>query len=139
MGNSRIFAMTAATSFVPAASTAPTLVCDYNDLEGAKRVFEANRGQIAGVILEPVVGNSGFIEPDRSFATLLDHMLTDPARHVCELELIAVCMALGFEGRYRVLDNGRAQLDSVRERLAQMLRPQAGAADKADLAALFRR
>ena len=34
------------------------------------------------------------------------------------LELIYVALALGFEGRYRVLDNGRAQLDSVRERLA---------------------
>ncbi len=38
------------------------------------------------------------------------------------LELLHVMLALGFEGRYRVLDNGRAQLDSVRERLALMLR-----------------
>ncbi|WP_028310733.1 DotU family type VI secretion system protein [Derxia gummosa] len=38
------------------------------------------------------------------------------------LELLYACMALGFEGRYRVIDNGHAQLDSVRSRLAQMLR-----------------
>lgn len=38
------------------------------------------------------------------------------------LELLSVVLALGFEGRYRVLENGRAQLDSVRERLALMLR-----------------
>jgi type VI secretion system protein ImpK len=37
------------------------------------------------------------------------------------LELLYVALAFGFEGRYRVLDNGRAQLDSVRTRLAQML------------------
>ena len=37
------------------------------------------------------------------------------------LELMYVVLALGFEGRYRVLDNGRMQLDSVRQRLAQML------------------
>jgi len=37
------------------------------------------------------------------------------------LELLYVAMAFGFEGRYRVLDNGRAQLDSVRTRLQQML------------------
>ena len=40
-------------------------------------------------------------------------------------------LALGFEGRYRVLDNGRAQLDSVRERLAQMLRQSRGTYEKA--------
>lgn len=37
------------------------------------------------------------------------------------LELMYVALAFGFEGRYRVLDNGRAQLDSVRTRLHQML------------------
>ncbi len=39
------------------------------------------------------------------------------------LELLYVMLAFGFEGRYRVIDNGRAQLDGVRQRLAQMLRP----------------
>lgn len=38
------------------------------------------------------------------------------------LELLYVALAFGFEGRYRVIDNGRAQLDSVRARLAQLLR-----------------
>lgn len=37
------------------------------------------------------------------------------------LELIYVVLALGFQGRYRVIDNGAAQLDSVRQRLSQML------------------
>lgn len=41
-------------------------------------------------------------------------------RHL--LELLYVCLAFGFEGRYRVIDNGRAQLDGVRSRLSQMLR-----------------
>jgi glutamate-1-semialdehyde 2,1-aminomutase len=52
---------------VPAAVTAPTLCCPYNDLEAVKALFKAHPGQIAGVILEPVVGNSGFIVPDRAF------------------------------------------------------------------------
>jgi len=37
------------------------------------------------------------------------------------LELLYVALAFGFEGRYRVIENGRGQLDSVRTRLAQML------------------
>jgi glutamate-1-semialdehyde 2,1-aminomutase len=52
---------------VPAAVTAPTLCAPYNDLEAVKALFKAHKGEIAGVILEPVVGNSGFIVPDRAF------------------------------------------------------------------------
>lgn len=29
--------------------------------------MQANKGEIAGVILEPVVGNSGFIPPTKEF------------------------------------------------------------------------
>jgi type VI secretion system protein ImpK len=42
------------------------------------------------------------------------------------LELIYCAVTLGFEGRYRVIDNGRAQLEAVRDRLAQILRQQRG-------------
>jgi len=52
---------------VPAATTAATICATYNDLESVKACFEANKGEIAGVILEPVVGNSGFIEPTQEF------------------------------------------------------------------------
>lgn len=37
------------------------------------------------------------------------------------LELLYVILGLGFQGRYRVIDNGASQLDGVRQRLAQML------------------
>jgi len=47
------------------------------------------------------------------------------------LELLYVVLAFGFEGRYRVIDNGRAQLDSVRTRLAQLLKQQRDTPDKA--------
>ena len=52
---------------VPAASTAPTLVATYNDLDSVKALFASHPGEIAGVILEPVVGNSGFIPPTQAF------------------------------------------------------------------------
>jgi type VI secretion system protein ImpK len=38
------------------------------------------------------------------------------------LELMYCVIALGFEGRYRVIDNGRAQLDTVRQRLSEIIR-----------------
>ena len=42
------------------------------------------------------------------------------------LELVYCALVLGFEGRYRVIDNGRAQLEAVRDKLAQILRQQRG-------------
>ena len=52
---------------VPKSVTADTLTAPYNDLEAVKTLFEQNPDQIAGVILEPVVGNSGFVPPDAGF------------------------------------------------------------------------
>jgi type VI secretion system protein ImpK len=61
---------------------------------------------------------------------LLTRLAENPAQHRNLLELVYVTLSLGFEGRYRVLDNGRAQLDDLRSRLAQMLRGLAGPVDK---------
>jgi len=61
---------------------------------------------------------------------LLTRLAQQPDQHRNLLELVWVALSLGFEGRYKVMDNGKAQLDSVRERLAQMLRQQSGAAEK---------
>lgn len=52
---------------VPKSTTANTLTAPYNDLEAVKKLFEENPDQIAGIILEPVVGNAGFIPPDAGF------------------------------------------------------------------------
>ncbi len=52
---------------VPKSTTANTLNAPYNDLEAVKQLFAENPGEICGVILEPVVGNAGFIAPDAGF------------------------------------------------------------------------
>jgi glutamate-1-semialdehyde 2,1-aminomutase len=52
---------------VPKSTTAATLTAPYNDLEAVKALFAENPDDIAGVILEPVVGNAGFIVPDAGF------------------------------------------------------------------------
>lgn len=52
------------TCVLPAAAT---LTAQYNNLDSVREVFAANKGEIAGVILEPVVGNSGYIAPTKDF------------------------------------------------------------------------
>jgi len=68
---------------VPAAVTAPTLCAPYNDLEAVKALFKAHKGEIAGVILEPVVGNSGFIVPDLAFLQGLRDITTAEGALLC--------------------------------------------------------
>lgn len=55
------------------------------------------------------------------FFLLLSKLAENPTANRDLLELMYICLALGFEGRYRVIDNGRAQLEALRERLAQIL------------------
>ncbi len=60
---------------------------------------------------------------------LLAKLAQDVTKNRSLLELMYCVLALGFEGRYRVIDNGRAQLDSVRQRLADMIRKDRPAPD----------
>jgi glutamate-1-semialdehyde 2,1-aminomutase len=54
---------------VPKSVTAATLTAPYNDLTAVQALFTQYPGEIACVILEPVVGNAGFILPKRDFLT----------------------------------------------------------------------
>jgi type VI secretion system protein ImpK len=57
---------------------------------------------------------------------LMARLAENPSLNRDLLELIYCALTLGFEGRYRVVDNGRAQLEAVRDKLAQILRQQRG-------------
>lgn len=48
---------------VPASTVADTLTAPYNDLAAVEQLFAEFRGQIAAVIVEPVVGNMGMVPP----------------------------------------------------------------------------
>lgn len=68
---------------VPAASTAATLTAQYNNLDSVREVFAANKHEIAGIILEPVVGNSGYIAPTKEFLQGIQEIAREDGALLC--------------------------------------------------------
>jgi glutamate-1-semialdehyde 2,1-aminomutase len=56
---------------VPAAFTQHTIVLPFNDREAVQSAFAANRGHIAGIIVEPVPGNAGLYLPRPGYLEFL--------------------------------------------------------------------
>lgn len=54
-----------------------TLLAAYNDLENVREVIEANKNEIACIILEPVAGNMGCIPPAEGFLQGLRELCDD--------------------------------------------------------------
>lgn len=52
---------------VPRGAAQDTLVAPFNDLPSVRALFEANPGQVAAVIVEPVAGNMGVAPPVEGF------------------------------------------------------------------------
>jgi glutamate-1-semialdehyde 2,1-aminomutase len=56
---------------VTAGTAKDTLLASYNDIENVKALFDANKNEIAAVIIEPVAGNMGCIPPVKGFLEAL--------------------------------------------------------------------
>lgn len=61
---------------------------------------------------------------------ILPRLARNPLANIDVLELLYIIFALGFEGRYRLIEGGRAQLDKVIQRLEQMIREQRGTTER---------
>lgn len=59
---------------VPAGATAGTLCAQYNDLGSVEALLKEH--EVAAIILEPIVGNSGFITPTKEFLVGLRELTT---------------------------------------------------------------
>ncbi|MFC6339990.1 DotU family type IV/VI secretion system protein [Pseudomonas sp. CCM 7891] len=56
------------------------------------------------------------------FFLLLERMSRNPVKHVAMLELMYLCLSLGFEGKYRVMERGVLQLEGIRDALYRQIR-----------------
>lgn len=60
------------------------------------------------------------------FFQLLERLSRNPVKHLPMLELMYLCLSLGFEGKYRVLPRGMLELEAVRDSLYRQIRQLRG-------------
>lgn len=56
------------------------------------------------------------------FFKILEQLLRAPAKYIDLLELMYICLSLGFEGKYRIQNRGKMELDSIRESLFRQMK-----------------
>lgn len=56
------------------------------------------------------------------FFQILDRLSKNPVKHSPMLELMYLCLALGFEGRYRIQPRGLLELENLRDALYRQIR-----------------
>lgn len=81
-----------------------TLLAEYNSIESVKRIVEANKNEIACVILEPVAGNMGCIPPKDTFLQDL--------RSLCDSNDILLVFDEVMTG-FRLAEGGAQELFNV--------------------------
>ncbi len=96
---------------VPEALASLTFIARYNDLDSVARIFEAQEGRIAALIVEPVAGNMGVVLPADGFLQGLRDLC-----HRSESLLIFDEVMTGF----RVARGGAQELYGIRPDLTTL-------------------
>jgi glutamate-1-semialdehyde 2,1-aminomutase len=86
---------------VTAGASKDTLVVEYNDVAELEQAFAAHGDKIAGVILEPVVGNMGVVAPSREFVDAL-HRLTQKHGALLVCDEVMTGFRVAFSGAQSV-------------------------------------
>jgi len=70
------------------------------------------------------------VEGGKRFFDLLKSVAQNPGKNRYLLELMYICLALGFEGQYRLIEGGKNKLVGIREWLYQILQKERGIAEQ---------
>lgn len=82
-------------------NAADTLIADFNNIESVKKLIQANKNEIAAVIIEPVVGNMGTVRANDSFIKEL--------REICSNEKIVLIFDEVMTG-FRLAQGGAQEI-----------------------------
>ena len=89
---------------VTASTARDTLNARYNDIESVHALVEQNKGEIAGIFIEPVAGNMGCVPADAGFLRSL--------RDICSAENIVLIFDEVMSG-FRVARGGAQELYDI--------------------------
>ena len=96
---------------IPAAFAQETIVLPFNDLPAVEAAFAANPGKIAGIILEPYLGNIGFVPADPGY---LQQVRAACTRHGAVLIFDEVMTG------FRLAKGGVQELENIRPDLTTL-------------------
>ncbi|WEZ90542.1 type IVB secretion system protein IcmH/DotU [Pseudomonas sp. NyZ480] len=99
------------------------LICTVVD-EAVVTTSWGNESQWSQMSLLSAFHNETF--GGEKFFALLDRMSKNPVKHLAMLELMYLCLSLGFEGKYRVIDRGMSELEGIRDALFRQIRQLRG-------------
>lgn len=86
---------------VTAGTAQDTLIAEFNDLENVQQLVEANKNQVAAIILEPIAGNMGCIPPSPGFLEGL-RLLTEQEGIVLIFDEVMTGFRVAFGGAQEV-------------------------------------
>lgn len=103
-GSGLLTAGVSSSAGVPGVVAADTLVATYNDAASVKTLLEANPGEVAAVIVEPVCANAGVITPAPDFLPTLRRLCdSDGALLIFDEVITGFRLGLaGAQGYYNV-------------------------------------
>lgn len=92
-------------------TAADTLLAEFNNIDSVQHLVDANKGDIAAIIVEPIAGNMGVIPMTNHFATAL--------RNICDQEGIVLIFDEVMTG-FRVAAGGAQELSPVKPDMTTM-------------------
>lgn len=90
-------------------NAADTLLADYNDIESVKKLVNANKGNIAAIIIEPIAGNMGVVKAKDEFLKEI--------RAICDEEKIVLIFDEVMTG-FRVAAGGAQEVLGIKPDLS---------------------
>jgi glutamate-1-semialdehyde 2,1-aminomutase len=91
----------AASSGIPDPIVALTLVATFNDIGSVAQLLEEHPGEVAGMILEPIMMNAGIIHPDDGYLAELASLLHRHGALLC-FDEVKTGLAAGYGGATRI-------------------------------------
>ncbi len=86
-------------------NAADTLIADYNNIDSVKKLVDANKNEIAAIIIEPIAGNMGVVKAKDEFLKEL--------REICSNENIVLIFDEVMTG-FRVSSGGAQKLFNIK-------------------------